>query len=505
MRKQFKKALSMVLSAAMVLTLGSGVQVKAENAEQACDAYLAFCNNWNSDESSYYYWAPGDENNLTASNDSADGDGHYKLSLSNTTTTAGVVFMAAEIKGLKAAMNDDAAYAALKVTNIKLYADGEEVAIDASKVVCGHNDQKGNYRVTFFDTGIDALGDVVNTLSWENLTVEFDLEGTGWGAKSTPEPTQEPTDEPSQPGQTPGAGSTSGAGTTSGAGSTSGEATQAPSTQAPPSQEPTGDSYIDKELWAKKGLHAYVSYQTATWDYRNAYAPGAVGKKETYDYIQASGAEINAEEAKVTDVYMDKDNVEYTVAIEGIDLSGAAEGFKMLSVATDLDSTVYAGATLKDATIKFDGQEIPMDGDLVKKSDDDFYNFMAINSWDPDRDTNGGDVHYPLQAANEDGEFDMPTESIEITFTVTGIGKALEDIANGTYVDPETGEPIGGGDQPGQPGSQPSTQPSTQPSVQPSVKPSTAPQVTTVGLAKGKSFTAGNFKYKVTKSSYYSC
>ena len=310
MRKQFKKALSMVLSAAMVLTLGSGVQVKAANAEKACDAYIAYVNgDW-----SMQYWGPGNASNKDVEQNAvkADGDGHYELSLTTTSGQAvGTAVMFVEIKNLKKQLGSDAN---IQATNAKVVLDGERQVTLDSNVGYGYNGD--DYRINIYnpwtgdkgDTLVSALGDQAETLTFNTLTISFDLEGTGWGAKSTPAPTQEPTDEPSQPGQTPGAGSTSGAGTTSGAGSTSGEATQAPTdapTQAPtdaPTQEPTGDSYIDKELWAKKGLHAYVSYQTATWDYRNAYAPGAVGKKETYDYIQASGAEINAEEAKVTDV-----------------------------------------------------------------------------------------------------------------------------------------------------------------------------------------------------------
>ena len=39
--------------------------------------------------------------------------------------------------------------------------------------------------------------------------------------------------------------------------------------------------YVDKTLWKTKGLHAYITYQTPTWDYRNAYKPlRSLGKDE---------------------------------------------------------------------------------------------------------------------------------------------------------------------------------------------------------------------------------
>ena len=102
--------------------------------------------------------------------------------------------------------------------------------------------------------------------------------------------------------------------------------------------EITRTPYIDKDLWAKKGIHAYISYQTTTWDYRNPYVPQSNSTFSGYDYIQAAGKEIDGAEAKVADVYIDQDNARYTAKIEGIDLSDAVEGFHMLGVATDTPS-----------------------------------------------------------------------------------------------------------------------------------------------------------------------
>lgn len=82
--------------------------------------------------------------------------------------------------------------------------------------------------------------------------------------------------------------------------------------------------YVDKTLWKTQGIHAYITYQTTTWDYRNAYKPlRSLGKDEgTYQYIKAGGNEIQRKNTKVTDVQITKDG-EYTISLDGVDLSAA--------------------------------------------------------------------------------------------------------------------------------------------------------------------------------------
>ncbi len=271
-----------------------------------------------------------------------------------------------------------------------------------------------------------------------------------------------------------------------------------------PVTPPEFPDYLDEEIWGTKGIHAYIMYQTTSWDYRNGYNAGKKNAdKDSYAYIQAAGAEVNAEDVIVEDVLLDH-NGEYTVSLEGVDLSGAS-AFKMLGLATDLDKYTYEGVKVDNATVSID-EEIVSGSDpvtLTAKEDNDYYTYMALNAY------GAADEYYPMSAEDTD----LPTDSIEITFTISGLDKALEDIENGSYIDPETGEPIGGGTV--STGSAVKDPTPTPPSnnnnnnnnnsssnnnntVKPTAKP--AAKATVVGPKVGKTFTKGNFKYKVTKA-----
>jgi len=253
--------------------------------------------------------------------------------------------------------------------------------------------------------------------------------------------------------------------------------------------------YIDKELWATPGIHAYLFYQTPTWDYRNAYVPlrNLSSGKNSFEYIKAGGNELNAGNSKVTDVQITK-NGKYTVALEGINLSGA-NSFNMLGVSTDIMRSLYPDVTATDVDVKIDGRYLDDKYDMVVKSDDPYYSFMLINAY-ADEEAES----YPLGTLNKEEKLKMPSSSIEITFRIKGLDKALEDIAYGEYTNPETGQMI------------PAT--TTRPTATPSAddkKPgenvgnTPSPGAPSDGaseknLKKGASFTAGQYKYKVTKA-----
>ncbi len=243
----------------------------------------------------------------------------------------------------------------------------------------------------------------------------------------------------------------------------------APSTNVTAAEVP---DYLDGILWGTPGIHAYISYQTATWDYRNAYLPQRTlsNNAHSWEYVQAAGNEVTT--AKVTDVYVSADG-EYTVAIDGIDLSGA-NSFKMLSVATDIEKSLYPDITVTDTVIKIDGEAVtdaPVN--LIAKSDDKYYNFMLVNVYGKDE--------YPLADLNLNEKLKMPTKSIEITFKINGLSKALSDVESGEYINPETGKKI----------SDTSTD-------EPEDTDNKTEEVTR--LKKGATFTSGNYKYKVTKA-----
>lgn len=274
-----------------------------------------------------------------------------------------------------------------------------------------------------------------------------------------------------------------------------------------PTPEPTdAPKAYDEALWATKGIHAYLAYQMDSWDYRNGYKPNAVGKQDTYDYIKASG---NAAEFKATDVLLTRDG-EYTVAISGIDLSSATK-YNLLSIATDLSAKTednpdgaYADVKLSVTSLKVDGVEVAKDLSLVQKADELYYYYPLINKWNPDDKG-------PLFDKTDAEELAIPENSIEITFKVTGLKAALNDLKEGTYKDPETGENVKNdtitkddidaseGVLP-TPSGQPTVKPSEKPNVTPVPTNSPAPTKAPKAPKKGNKVESGKVVYKVTKA-----
>ena len=278
-----------------------------------------------------------------------------------------------------------------------------------------------------------------------------------------------------------------------------------------PTPEPTdAPKAYDEALWATKGIHAYLSYQMDSWDYRNGYKPNAVGKQDTYDYIKASG---NAAEFKATDVLLTRDG-EYTVAISGIDLSSATK-YNLLSIATDLSAKTeenpdgaYADVKLSVTSLKVDGAEVAKDLSLVQKADELYYYYPLINKWNPDDKG-------PLFEKTDAEDLAVPENSIEITFKITGLKAALNDLKEGTYKDPETGENVKNdtitkddidaseGALP-TPSEQPTVKPSEKPNVTPaptnSPAPTKAPTKAPKAPKKGNKVESGKVVYKVTKA-----
>ena len=278
-----------------------------------------------------------------------------------------------------------------------------------------------------------------------------------------------------------------------------------------PTPEPTdATKAYDEALWATKGIHAYIAYQMDSWDYRNGYKPNDLGKQDTYDYIKASG---DATKFKATDVLLTRDG-EYTVAISGIDLSSATK-YNLLSIATDLSAKTeenpdgaYADVKLSVTSLKVDGAEVAKDLSLVQKADELYYYYPLINKW-------SSDDKGPLFEKTDAEELAIPENSIEITFKVTGLKAALNDLKEGTYKDPETGENVKNdtitkddidaseGVLP-TPSEQPTVKPSEKPNVTPaptnSPAPTKAPTKAPKAPKKGNKVESGKVVYKVTKA-----
>lgn len=224
--------------------------------------------------------------------------------------------------------------------------------------------------------------------------------------------------------------------------------------------------YINKKTWDQRdGIHAYLFYQTSTWDYRNAFASTSeMGPTDkSWEYIQAAGKEVS-DTTVVKDILINKDGV-YTVSIDEINLSGAVK-FQMLGISTDLSKVRYPDSNIKvtNATIKFDGKTMKNNVNLGIKGDDKYYDFMAINVYE-----NDSSVSLPLKDENANQTLVLPSNKIEISFKISGLSKVEKDIADRSYIDPETRLTLSGVDP-------------------------------IVGLEKNKTFNSGFCKYKVTTS-----
>lgn len=220
--------------------------------------------------------------------------------------------------------------------------------------------------------------------------------------------------------------------------------------------------YIDTKTWEQRdAVHAYLFYQTSTWDYRNPYlSTSEMGPTDkSWEYIQAAGKEAS-NTTVVKDILINKDG-EYTVSIDGINLSGSVK-FNMLGISTDLSVGKYSGIKVTNATIKFDGKTIKDNVDLGLKGDMKYYTFMAINTYERD-----ASVSLPLKEENANQLLTLPSSKIEITFKISGLSQVEKDIADGSYIDPETKKTLLGVDP-------------------------------IVGLEKNKTFTSGFCEYKVT-------
>ncbi len=280
-------------------------------------------------------------------------------------------------------------------------------------------------------------------------------------------------------------------------------------------------TYLDADLWNTSCIHAYAFYQTATWDYRNVYQPlnTLSNGAHSWEYAQASGAELTAGKSEVTDVKLTGDG-EYTVSIKGIDLSGA-NSFKMLGISTDISVDLYPGITATGSAVKFDGKDLKDSPfDLAIKSDQPYYTFMLINVYDRDSS-------HPLGEENDNQTLNMPAESIEITFQISGLDSVIADIESGNYTDPEgqrnfpvatpTPDPTDTPAPPDSVSSSPDSPAPTDPgSPAPAASDTPAPTNTSSDLADSPSpdtpasntpapiikchvFTSGNYTYDVSK------
>lgn len=252
------------------------------------------------------------------------------------------------------------------------------------------NSSADNYRDEYKKYGFDSDDSInmfatdVKTLgTGSTITVSFQVKNVkeattepSAAPMSTPvikpsaEPTAEPTTEPCDPTLPPTFVPSS-------------EPANTPEVSATPIATQQPKDYIDNELWARKGIHAYIAYQmNGTWDYRNTYRTSKTDSN--YNYIKAGGEEVNAADVQVRDVFLNRDG-QYTIALKGVDLS-ASKAFNILGIATDISAKtennrngIYSDVKVTDASIKIDGKEVASGMNLPQKEDENFYCFILKN------------------------------------------------------------------------------------------------------------------------------
>lgn len=461
MRKQFKKVLSMVLSAAMVLTLGStaGLQnakaVEAdENVADAADivtgSTVALLGLSTSDWSTNIYdeaTAEADPGSVMAT---VDCDGTYTVgyNCADTQAIADLNFIAVRLPGL----DDQFEKVAGVTTSSSITFSDVELKFDGvTQDVAWGNGGDGDARIQF--GGWQNLDEVFGDAEADTIEVTFKVTGTGW-------------------------------------------------TKVPGPVEGNSE------------FHAYSFFQTNNWSYRNVWTnPKDSGLGQDFelpghnylDLINYS-TPVTMENAEITE------DGTYTVSIKDIDGAISGDVYNMLGISTDIPTTMD-GVAFTDLSVKIDGNVVKTcdtaEGMLVAGSD--YYTLEFTTTY--------GD--HGIEA---DPDCDVIADnSIEMTFTVTGIDYSVDnsevtalyqakkaELSAGGGDNP-TPTPDGGGDKnptpspdggdkkptPTPPGGGQGGQGGNSPSPSPAGGNGSE---TVVGAKVGASVTVGAFKLKVTKA-----
>lgn len=214
---------------------------------------------------------------------------------------------------------------------------------------------------------------------------------------------------------------------------------------------------------ALKTYDAYLGFQTDNYIFRNAWNDSTLGlKSKDIKYNSqvslSTGDKMKGFNAKIANATMKANGTNYTVSISGVNLktikgvekdAKTAKGFNMLYVTTQIPLT-QKGVTAVNATLKIDGKVVKSGFSLPNKPDaDEYYQFMVADGYSEDDGIKnvaypkGKDANSALSSLTT-----LPTSSMEITFQLKG---ANFEAAK------------------------------------------------TIGYKKGAKFESGNFKYQVTK------
>lgn len=171
--------------------------------------------------------------------------------------------------------------------------------------------------------------------------------------------------------------------------------------------------------------HAYLGVQSASYTFRNAWNDATYGQGVTSDdgmvyFDQLTGWEnpgnIAVSKGGVfTDAEITGDGT-YSVSVTDFDF-GEDETLNLLFVSTDIP--LDAGITISDLKVIMDGNtKYTFDEAYLSPDEKEYMSPMCINIWNDD-------------LGKQDGLFGymMPTDSIELQFTVSGTGVEAETTA----------------------------------------------------------------------------
>lgn len=171
--------------------------------------------------------------------------------------------------------------------------------------------------------------------------------------------------------------------------------------------------------------HAYLGVQSASYTFRNAWNDATYGQGITSDdgmvyFDQLTGWEnpgnIAVNKGGVfTDAEITGDGT-YSVSVTDFDF-GEDETLNLLFISTDIP--LDAGITISDVKVVMDGNtKYTFDEAYLSPDEKEYMSPMCINIWNED-------------LGKQDGLFGymMPTDSIELQFTVSGTGVEAETTA----------------------------------------------------------------------------
>ena len=185
---------------------------------------------------------------------------------------------------------------------------------------------------------------------------------------------------------------------------------------------------------AEGTYHAYIGIQSASYSFRNAWYEPSYGKGVTgddgmvyFDQITGWDGPTAVNKGGVfTDAEITGDGT-YTVSVTDFDF-GADESLNLLFVSTDIP--LDAGITISDVKVIMDGNtKYTFDEAYLSPDATEYVEPMCINIWNDDLGKADGLFGYM-----------MPTSSVEVTFTVSGMGDASAAAADTTDASADVAE-----------------------------------------------------------------